>query len=257
VNPALRQILLGGYCQEAQNAFAAMTVPPSTNLKRLYDRCIRSLKAAGIWSKLDALYLMNVETAQAARLNIKNPGTFDLTATSSPTFTAKVGYAGDGAAAFLNTNFNPTTATSPNYAQNSASVFAWALKQGTDLGAGIGQTSVNANSYTFPNFTDGNAYGRANNATAMSVATSDGRGLLHANRSASGATQLYKNGASVATGSEASSAPDNSNISILRSHTRFYSAGVAMAGFGASLSAQNAADLYTALNAFKTGVDAL
>lgn len=258
MDPALRTILLGGYCQEAQAAFSAMTVPPTSNLKRLYDRCIRDLKSAGIWTKLDALYLMNVETAQAARLNLKAPGTYDLTATSSPTFTAKVGYAGDGAAAFLNTNFNPTTATSPNYVQNSASAFAWGLKQGQDANGLLGQnTAATANVLIQPRFTDDKVYGRISDSADFSAANTDGRGLFHVNRTASNARELFKNGASVATSSTASASPANATVTILRNSSGFHNGGAAMAGVGGALSTQQAADLYTILNSFKSGVDAL
>ena len=254
-------LTLGGrvptYTAEAIAAFAAMSVQPSVPLKSLYDACIVSLKAAGVWTKLDALYLMNVETAQAARLNIKNPGTYNLTATSSPTFTAKVGYAGDGAAAYLNTNFNPTTASSPNFTQNSAHVSVWSLKSGTDAAPAFGMAG-SGNTGLYPKFTDNKAYGQINEATSgANVAVADGLGHYIANRSAAGAEQLYKNGSSIATAANASASPANAVLAVFRLGSSFFNGGAAMATVGPSLTAQEASDLYTALNTFKTGVDAL
>lgn len=246
------------YSPEALAAFDAMTTPPSPALKALYNTAITDLQLAGIWTKLDALYLMNVETAQAARVNIKNPGTYNLTATSSPTFTAKVGYAGDGAAAFLNTNFNPTTAVAPNYVQNSASGFAWGLKQGQDANGVLGQNAAaTANVLIQPRFTDDRVYGRISDSADFSAANADGRGLFQVNRTASNARELFKNGASVATSATVSASPANATVTILRMSSGLYSGGAAMAGLGSALSAGEAASLYTILNAFKTGVDAL
>lgn len=255
--PAVRAALLGSiYCQEARTAFAAMSAMPSAPMRRLYDICIRSLIAAGIWTKLDALYLMNAEAAQAARVNIKSPGTYDLTAVSSPTFTAKSGYAGDGASAYLSTNFNPSTASSPNYVQNSAGLFLWGLKAAADASGAMGYIT-GGNAYLFPRWTDNNIYTRLNDADTA-VATATGLGLTHGNRSASSAVQIYRDGVSVKTAATVSTAIANATLALLRSSaSAFYSGGLAMAGVCGSLNSTEAAALYSALNTFKTGVDAL
>jgi hypothetical protein len=259
MTPALRQILFAPrpYSAEARAAFAAMTTQPSSGLKSLYNTCITSLINAGIWAKLDALYLMNVETAQAARLNIKNPGTYNLTAVSSPTFTAKTGYAGDGAAAYLDTNFNPTTASAPKFVQDSASAFVWSLQQTAENNPQLGQGGP-SNTIIYGRRTTDTVQGQINTATtAAGAASTDGRGLIHANRAVSTAQELFKNGASVGTDAHASVSPVSNNIVFLRASAAFSAATVAMGGFGGALTSQNAADLYTALSAFKTGVDAL
>jgi hypothetical protein len=259
MRPGLYPVLFGSsYCREAQTAFAAMTVQPSAALKRLYDSCIRTLLDGGLWTKLDALYLLNVETAQAARVNIKNPGTYNLTATSSPTFTAKVGYAGDGAAAFLNTNFNPTTAVSPNFVQNSASVGVGSTLAAQDVGGIFGYVSSSNATFLFPRFTDDTFNARMNSAAASATAASlDGSGVWHVNRSGSIAVQVYREGVSADTDTDPSVAPLNINLGLLKRNTAFYSGGVWCALIGSSFSGAEAATCSTILNAFKTGVDAL
>lgn len=75
------------------------------------DRLIRS----SVWPKLRELWLPLGADLTAARVKIKS----DATATASmaligaPTFNALAGVIGDGAAAALNTGFNPTTAALP------------------------------------------------------------------------------------------------------------------------------------------------
>jgi hypothetical protein len=238
-------------------AFRAMTTQPSSGLKSLYNTCITSLINAGIWAKLDALYLMNVETAQAARLNLKNPGTYDLTATSSPTFTAKVGYKGDGSTAYLDTNFNPITASGPKFVQDNASAFVWSLQQTAENNPQLGQAG-SGNTIIYGRRTTDTMQGQVNTtSTAAGAASTDGRGLIHANRAVSTTQELFKNGASVGTDAHASNAPISANLAFLRTSVLFSAATIAMGGFGGALTSQNAADLYTALSAFKTGVDAL
>lgn len=245
------------YSAEATTAFAAMSTQPSAALKGLINTCIVSLKTAGVWAKLDALYLMNAETAQAARVNIKNPGTYDLTATSSPTFTAKSGYAGDGAAAYLNTAFNPFTATTPQFVQNSACLFGWSLKTTLDTGALVGVAGAGG-AYLYSRYTGNVSLGRVNTTAGdISVASADGSGLFAINRTAAGASQLYRNGSSIGTGAAASAAPASVVTTLLRANTEYFGGTMMSAGIGASLSAQEHSDLYAALNTFKAGVDAL
>lgn len=244
------------YSPEALAAFAAMSVQPSRALKGLYNTAIVALKASGIWAKDDARYFIDVHDAQAARLNLKNPGTYNLSATNGPVFTAYVGYAGDGAAAFLNTGFNPSTAGG-NFVQDSARVTAWSLKSGTDAGQIAGYVATSPNIQIYPRFTDGSAYGTVNSNSGAAVTSADGVGLWQINRTAANAQQLLKNGASVGTSANASVAPSNVNIGFLRGAANFFSGSIAFGSIGSSLTAQQLADEYTILSAFKAGVAAL
>ncbi len=99
------------YSPEAAALLSRMTVTPSTARKQLIDALIATLVGAGIWAKLDALYLLAAHDAQAARLNWI-ADRYNLTAVNSPTFTTDRGYAGTGAAMYLDTGFNPATAAS-------------------------------------------------------------------------------------------------------------------------------------------------
>ncbi len=83
---------------------ARMTVAPSTDRKRAMVRLIASLLTAGVWDRLDALWLTAAHDAQAARLNWI-ADRYNLTAINSPAFTVDRGYKGDGSAAYLTTGF--------------------------------------------------------------------------------------------------------------------------------------------------------
>ena len=126
--------------------FSPFTTPPDPTRKALINTLVKSLKAAGVWTKLDALYLFAAADAQAARRNWIQD-LYNATAVSSPTFAADRGYTGDGAAAYLDTGFNPSTASSPKLTQNSAHASAWdrtsRAADGTNiLGAGSPQPTT-------------------------------------------------------------------------------------------------------------------
>ena len=116
----------GGHSAQA-TAYLARTVGGNeggngTNIATLID----GLVADGVWAKLDALYVLAQQNATDARLNLV--GT-NYTLTGTPTFTAYQGFT--GGTGFLDTGFNPATATSPNFIRNNASMSVWVLNSRT------------------------------------------------------------------------------------------------------------------------------
>lgn len=119
---AQRIPVLSGRDQATITLLAAMEAagaPASGERAVLIDQTIRALKGDGAWDRLDGFYMPAAHAAAAARINWKAPGTFNLTAVNSPTFTVDQGYAGDGVSAYLETGFNPATA-SGNFTQDSS-----------------------------------------------------------------------------------------------------------------------------------------
>lgn len=106
VNPGLVRISVMPQTRALANA---MTTPPSAARFALINQTIRALFGAGLWSKLDVLYMLAAHDEQAGRLNWKAPGTFTLTANNSPTFTVDRGFAGDGATSDLSSTYNAST----------------------------------------------------------------------------------------------------------------------------------------------------
>jgi hypothetical protein len=130
-------LLLGGVPDaDAQSLIAAMTVRPSSQRQALISTTIKMLKAPGVWSKIDALYMTAAHgvvagTSQAGTLNWKNPGTWTLVPTNSPVFLEDRGVMGDGASSYLIANgYNPSTAGG-NYSLNSATIGAWIQQAGS------------------------------------------------------------------------------------------------------------------------------
>ena len=239
------------------------TQPPAAR-RTLINTLIAALKSGGVWTKLDALYVMAAHDAQAAQRNWV-ADRYNLTPVASPTFTVDRGYAGDGAAAYLNTGFNPATAVSPKYTQNSGFIAVWNRTE--RAGADVSQMGSRATTVSYVNIigraANGNFVGRLNSGTnALSVAMALNAGHFIANRSASNALQGYKNGVSVTTSSVASTAvPDVAMALLARSLVggspdTFTSDQLLSASIGSSLSSGEALALYNALDAYRSGVGA-
>ncbi|MCX5516250.1 hypothetical protein C3941_19865 [Kaistia algarum] len=240
------------YQPETRALIARMTTAPTRQRARLLDALIVSMKAAGVWTKLDALYLLAAADSQAARLNIVQ-NAYNLSAVSSPTFVADRGYTGDGVASYLDTGFNPTTAPSPKFTLNSAHLAIWSrtnLISGTLFDAGNGNARINAGSNALNTMRAGLNDATLNNYGAVGVST----GHFALNRSASGALQGYRNGGSLASQTTASTALSNANILLLTNQTSYSTRQLPAAHFGQSLTATEIAAIYAALNVYLTAV---
>jgi hypothetical protein len=245
----------GGYSAEAQQFFDRIS-DPGTTRKNLYAACIDSIVSAGVWAKLDALYIFAANSQSNALTNIKQ-SSYGATAVNSPTFVTDRYFQGDGSTAYLDSNFNPTTASSPNFTQNSACNFGWVLNNATNANRVLGAVSGTANRLV-PRSTTNNAQWEINQTTANTVSNSDSSGLFLLNRSGSAAARLYRNGSELQTSTAASTAPANSNFTAFRNASAYNGTHqLAVWGFGASLDATEQSDLYNALLAYLQGVGAV
>jgi hypothetical protein len=229
------------------------------------DTLIKGLKADGVWSKLDRLWLLAAENSQAALTDLV--GLTLATAVGSPTFTTDRGYTGTDATLatnYIDSGFNPTAGVT--FTQNSAHISAWcvgnvaSVNGGMLLGNDADAAGANANNI-LDTFTDGNVYARINdNASSGSQgAPASRQGHWIANRSGASASQLYNNGANFSSPNATSGAPTNSNMYILSENdfttSRYGTPNqVAMASMGGSLSSTDASNFYSRLRTYMTAV---
>lgn len=146
------------YSAEATALFARMSVAPDATRKGHINTLIVALKNAGVWTKLDALYIFAAHDAQAARLNWVSTS-YDASAVNSPTFTTDRGYTGDGATSYLDYQFNPATAGG-KFAQNSAHMAMWTdstTSTATQIDMGHGRSRICSRSAAATAMTRGNA----------------------------------------------------------------------------------------------------
>lgn len=242
------------YQAESRALFARFTTPPTGARKVLIDNLIKTLKNGGVWSKLDAFFILAAADNQAARRNWIQDA-YNLTAVSGPTFVADRGYTADGLTSYLDSGFNPTTASSPKLTLNSAALGAWVR---TDVNEDKGECG-NDNAFVrgrrgatlLPGYRANDTTTRNGNAIATSI------GLTSWSRSGAAAITVYKNGAVNATAVFASVALANANIRVCSSGTGLISTKQNVAAFwGQNLSDAEQATIYNAINTYATAVGA-
>lgn len=206
----------------------------------------------GWWAKLDVFHVYATQSSGVALLNLPNT---TYTATGVPTFTADRGFSNSTTDNNVVSTFNPSTATTPNYTQNSAHLSAWSLNVGTTPTqvVGIGTSGTNI----FPEFTDGNLYLRVNdNPETSGFANTTTAGFFLGNRSAATVRQGYLNAVSVGTYGSSTSVAENAPLVSVGSSggASNNSNKVAAISLGGSLTSTDVTNFYNRLRAYMTAV---
>ena len=174
----------------------------------IVDTLVLGLKAQGLFSKLDRLWLFAAENPPSALTSLVNPSTGLATAVNSPTFTADQGYAGDAATSYINSGYNPSTG--PQFTQDSAHYSHYAR---TDESGAV--TTIPVGHYTGSTVTQfayiaGISTGWVNDSVGNSTTFSNiTKGLWMVRRPGANATALDKNGVLANSQSGSSQAPVN------------------------------------------------
>jgi hypothetical protein len=259
--PAVRAILLSGLDPDAL-AWSSAVVAAGANVSGTQlnnvSTLIRGLKADGVWSSLDRLWLFAAENSTQARRDLVARAV--ATPQNSPTFTANRGYAGDALSAYIDTGFNPASG-SPHYARDSANFGAWQYLAPTAVGGCgyLGTDSVNNGVY-FNTGSNVPAGVNTNTGSPMISALPGAASyLVEAERTASTAQAIYQNAVSVATKNDASVAVVSRNFFALAVNSGsgavlFSDGGISAAFIGSSLSASQRAARYRVLRTYMTAV---
>jgi len=184
---------------------------------------VKDLKGIGannsttnFWTKLKAFYPFICVSSSTAKWNLKDPRDLDaayrLTFSGSWTFSG-TGALPDGVTAYADTKAKPsvifTTSNAGMGFYNGSTIYG---TTGVDMGAAnAGNTNAQA---AFANYTSaGNAYFTVKGYGVSSAAV-DGLGLYCMNRNSATITEGYKNGVSIASGSETTITLEAFNITI-------------------------------------------
>lgn len=229
---------------EAETYVAAMSGEPDDTRKAAIDTYVGALKTAGIWSELDALYLLAAHDEQAARLNLKAPASFAaINVGAGPAFVANRGFTGNGTSTALNTQFTPST-NGVNFIQDDASTWLWSLTNAQSAAASCGAFG-NRTDLVLRAATD-QTFSRMNSANALANTagnTLDSTGLFGNQRRAAGDVRIFRNGVQIASGTGASVGVNASaqwicggNAGSFSAYqTAFYAAGSALTGLESAL----------------------
>lgn len=258
-----RVVMPGAVDIDAIRAFNAMSTRPTGRLAQVYSRTIGALKQQNnLWGKLDAMWLMWGQDAQASKINIRSPGRFDLFAVNSPVFAPGRGFSGDGTTSYLTTSFIPSAA-GKQFVQDSAHVGVWVRALGeaslarsfiAALPTGAGTTQL------FQTATQTRFSSRLNDSTTLQN-TVQATGHLVRSRTASGVCPSYQNGAVVTNPGTASDGVSGIALYVLARNSNgtpdlFNNAQLTAAHVGGGLSAVDVNNLYNILNASMKAVGA-
>lgn len=246
-----------GVAPETSALIARFTTPPTAARTALINNLIVALKTAGVWSKLDALYMTAAADEQAARRNWI-ADLYNLTAVSAPTFTADRGYTGNASTAHLTTGLNPTT-SGGKYTQNNASLGSWSRTDNNLAYCDIGVISTTIVGSIRPRVT--NLLSASTNATASNPAIATSIGLSAWSRTGASVAEVYKNGVSLLADTTTSLGLPNASFVLLARGTtttpdQFSGNQVAAAFIGQGLSDAEHASMFAAVNTYLVAVGA-
>lgn len=208
----------GGFtpsCSQSSTFLTAATGVTLTADKTNYDNLICGLVTDSEFSNLDGLYIWAAPTTtNAALINLANPGTFNGTAHGTTSFSAYHGYTGDGSTFYIDSGFNPNSASSPHYVLNSANIGVYVLTSDTAGKSFQAEGADQGGNLDFTPYFFGNASWDINATSATSTTTSNSQGQWVATRTASTTLALYQNGNTtpVGTATTTSTAVPQTNI---------------------------------------------
>jgi hypothetical protein len=215
----------------------------------IVNALIVGLKADGIWTKLDRLWLFAAEDQPSALTDLVALAL--ATASGGPTFTVDMGYTENGVTSYIETNYQPNG--SGNYTLNAAQLSVWCTTAGSATTAAHA-VSDNGGGHIFPIFSDGNSYFRVNANAGGGVGNGARAGFYTANRSGASALEGYKDGTQVTTNASAASGLPSFTFTFGGIGGAPGVDDVAAGAFGGSLSVGEAGDLYTRLRTYMTAV---
>jgi len=223
---------------------------PSAAQQTIQNTLVEDLKTAGVWSKLDALYIMaNDGSSDFGRLNWASPSTFELSEVNSPIFTSNQGFSATFTAnqSTLDTGINMGVDTTQfNQSTLNGSFGGWSYN--VKLGGGPAIMGDQGNVNNIRGGSSDFIFGDLNGIGTLIA------GLYHMNADGTNGEQLL-NGSQVVT-TQLGALNTSSNTMHLLSEgglAAFSTDTISIAFIGGDLSAE-ASDLYNAFNTYMSAI---
>ena len=184
---------------ETRTWYNAMSTKPKREHLRSMDMLVKRLKWSGIWTELDTLYAFASHNKADSLINVKNPGTANLTETATATFTAGKGFtAGSNGRLATSVNFNTFAS---QYTINAAHIGVFMLDEGQRDDSPIaGIADGTEDGYIIPHRASSNHFrGRVSTSTGDSFPNTNSSGSFILSRNSSTAIVAYRNGFEIGT----------------------------------------------------------
>lgn len=239
------------YDADAVAFFTAASITDTTQ-KSAVNTLVLSLKSANIWAKMKALYPVVGGVASSHAVNLKTPGTYNLTFATGWTH-ASTGMTPNGAT-YADTDLAPTLMT-----QDSIHGSSYLRNNTTSDGPAFSTedaSTFNNAFYLFPKITTSNNYSvRINDSTSAFLTQSNNiTGLNIINRSVSNSKKYRINNTEVFSLTTASTARNSQSIYIarLRTTNTFFTNQYSFISFGDGLTDTDTTNFYNAVQTFQT-----
>lgn len=216
---------------------AACVVPPTPTRALAFKAMFDALWSAGLYDRISNLTAFCADTAQAARINLKDPSRVAIEV-NAMTHTPGFGYSGDGVSGHI--DFGESFAHSGHLTLNSATLWAFCNQQNGSAGVKTHLGSTNGTPITFVGATStGSPVQRVNGSTGASGGTSDGSRARRrfVARENSTNIQYDRNGVAQFDSAAASSAIVTGNVTSHRAGTSYTSDRLSLVGWGAGFTA--------------------
>jgi hypothetical protein len=221
------------------------------------DTLVIQLKAIGVWAKLKAIYPFVGGTASTHKFNLKDPR--DLDVAFRLVFLGGVTHSTNGALPNGTNGYAETYLANNLMAQIDIHIAYYSRTNATPADRVVmgSHTGVFQGTFIYPRSTAGNIFSRVNNSSAINVANANSQGFYIATKNTTTFNQIevYKNTTQYVN----PSAPATNHISNTIQLFRFGDfAGAysnhqsALASIGDGLTPTEAANYYTAVQAFQT-----
>jgi hypothetical protein len=248
------------YCTPAINFFGRLATQPTSARKTLYDTMIKALVSAGVWSKLDVLYLFAAADQATALTNLVQ-SSYGAAVHGSVTFTADHGVQSDGSTGYLDTTFTPSTAGGM-LARDSAAAGIWSLTAGAAAPSALRAFGANDGTQALAMIIKNSSNqinSLCNSFTSALMSNSATDGFFTLSRTSSTGWDVSRNASSLGTASPASVGLPTVTMFALATHQSGSAAGVdnkqhAAFFLGGGLSSSDLTNLYNALHAYLQAV---
>jgi hypothetical protein len=251
----------GGIDPDAQAFITAASITDPTQQSAI-NQLVVDLKGYSIWSKMKALYPFVGGTASTHKYNLKDPR--DLDAAFRLVFNGGITHSSTGALANGTNGYADSFLNYSTYLTNSNLHFSWYSRTAATNGAFSCEmiptgnyTANNWSTFRINNKISGNAYFSAGDDNAAATVSNTQSGFFIGSETASNSRKLYRNGSSIATNTtNDTSALPNVNLKFWGNTLAQYSANnCAFASIGDGLTDTEAANFYTAVQAFQTALN--
>ena len=210
---------------------------PSPFQQLQHQQLIQNLKTSSIWNKLDVFYnFMSDGSSGFNLINWKNTGSYFITSSGNIVHEKNRGFKGDSIAAYLDTNYDPST-SGVNYTLENASRYVFVTGVGTTSSLLDGVLTDNTNLL----YASGSDISKINSLVNLSQSFEmSGSYLMKSiHRSGSINATLFNGTSSFTTSQSVDVALFGGNQYILRSGTTYGDSTIGMYAMGSSLINEN------------------